>query len=191
MGNTQPGGFYNIVTKNLLAGKRKCSVDTGQLQPLQSSSRYREKLSKDGKFWGRLNLMGSKNGSFQQYVEHEQYVINPSFKYLISDNTNVTFEYILSQNNFQGGFAKYAYGIDGFKELKRSFSFSDPIIDPTRSWEHNIYGTINHNFNDNWLITGQFGYMRSQMQGESLYANYNDITLADDPKTGRKRRYQP
>ncbi len=136
--------------------------------------------------------MGSKNGSFQQYVEHEQYVINPSFKYLISDNTNVTFEYILSQNNFQGGFAKYAYGIDGFKEVKRSFSFSDPIIDPTRSWEHNIYGTINHNFNDNWLITGQFGYIRSQMQGESLYANYNNITLADDPKTGRKkRRYQP
>lgn len=131
--------------------------------------------------------MGSKNGSFQQYVEHEQYVINPSFKYLISDNTNVTFEYILSQNNFQGGFAKYAYGIDRFKEIKRSFSFSDPIIDPTRSWEHNIYGTINHNFNDNWLITGQFGYIRSQMQGESLYANYNDITLADDPKTGRKK----
>ena len=67
--------------------------------------------------------MGSKNGSFQQYVEHEQYVINPSFKYLISDNTNVTFEYILSQNNFQGGFAKYAYGIDGFKDVK----------DPSRS----------------------------------------------------------
>ncbi|MCL1031953.1 TonB-dependent receptor [Elizabethkingia anophelis] len=188
MGNTQPGGFYNIVTKKPV-GREKGNVQLtlGSFNLYRAAADIEKKLSKDGKFWGRLNLMGSKNGSFQQYVEHEQYVINPSFKYLISDNTNVTFEYILSQNNFQGGFAKYAYGIDGFKEVKRSFSFSDPIIDPTRSWEHNIYGTINHNFNDNWLITGQFGYIRSQMQGESLYANYNDITLADDPKTGRKK----
>ena len=111
--------------------------------------------------------------------------LNISFQTTPTSHLNIFFPRITS-----GGFAKYAYGIDGFKEIKRSFSFY-PIIDPTRSWEHNIYGTINHNFNDNWLITGQFGYIRSQMQGESLYANYNDITLADDPKTGRKRRYQP
>ena len=132
--------------------------------------------------------MGSKNGSFQQYVEHEQYVINPSLSILFRTTPTSHLNIFFSQNNFQGGFAKYAYGIDNFKDVKRSFTFSDPIIDPTRSWEHNIYGTINHNFNDNWLITGQFGYIRSQMQGESLYANYNDITLADDPKTGRKKR---
>ncbi|AQX06161.1 TonB-dependent receptor [Elizabethkingia meningoseptica] len=188
MGNTQPGGFYNIVTKKP-TGREKGNVQLtlGSFNLYRATADVEKKLSKDGKFWGRLNLMGSKNGSFQQYTEHEQYVINPSFKYLVSDKTNVTFEYILSQNNFQGGFAKYAYGIDGFKDVKRSFTFSDPIVDPTRAWEHNLYGTINHNFNDNWLITGQFGYVRSQMQGESLYAKYNSITLADDPKTGRKK----
>ncbi|ULT25404.1 hypothetical protein KUH03_42645 [Sphingobacterium sp. E70] len=93
--------------------------------------------------------------------------MNPSFKYNASENTNVIFEYILSQNNFEGGFSKYAYGIDGFKEVKKNFSFSDPIMDPTKSWEHNIYGTINHNFNEDWLLTAQFGYVRSEMEGAS------------------------
>ncbi|WP_300687769.1 TonB-dependent receptor [Chryseobacterium sp.] len=188
MGNTQPGGFYNIVTKKPV-GREKGNVQLtlGSNSLFRAAADIEKKLSKDGKFWGRLNVMGTKKGAFQQYVEHEQYVINPSFKYIASENTNVTLEYILSQNNFQGGFSKYVYGIEGFKELKRSFSFSDPIMDPTRSWEHNIYGTINHNFNDNWLITGQFGYVRSQMQGESLYAKYNTIALADNPVTGRKK----
>lgn len=188
MGNTQPGGFYNIVTKKPV-GREKGNIQLtlGSYNLYRATADIEKKLSKDGKFWGRLNLMGAKKGSYQQYVEHEQFVINPSFKYIASENTNITFEYILSQNNFQGGFAKYVYGLDGFKELKRSFTFSDPIMDPTRSWEHNVYGTINHNFNDNWLITGQFGYIRSQMQGESLYAKYNTIALADNPVTGRKR----
>jgi len=97
--------------------------------------------------------MGTKKGNFQQNVGHEQFVLNPSFKYNASENTNVIFEYILSQNNFEGGFSTYAYGIDGFKEVKKNFSFSDPIMNPTKSWEHNIYGTINHNFNEDWLLT--------------------------------------
>lgn len=188
MGNTQPGGFYNIVTKKPMGNNRKSVQMT-----LGSNSLYRatadidQKLSKDGKFLGRLNLMGTKKGNFQQYVEHEQFVVNPSFKYNISDDTNVTLEYIYSQNNFAGGFSKYAYGIDGFKEVKKSFTFNDPIVDPTKSWEHNVFGTINHNFNEDWMITAQFGYVRSEMEGASMYSNYNTIALKDDPITGAKK----
>ncbi|MCS4226149.1 TonB-dependent siderophore receptor [Sphingobacterium sp. BIGb0165] len=180
MGNTQPGGFYNIVTKKPSGNnQRTAQMTLGSYNLLRAAVDIDQRLSSDGKFLGRFNVMGTKKGNFQQNVGHEQFVLNPSFKYNASENTNVIFEYILSQNNFEGGFSKYAYGIDGFKEVKKNFSFSDPIMDPTKSWEHNIYGTINHNFNEDWLLTAQFGYVRSEMEGSSLYANYNTIALKD------------
>ncbi|MGE8292445.1 MAG: TonB-dependent siderophore receptor [Sphingobacterium sp.] len=180
MGNTQPGGFYNIVTKKPSGNNlRTAQMTLGSYNLLRAAVDIDQRLSNDGKFLGRFNVMGTKKGNFQQNVGHEQFVLNPSFKYNASENTNVIFEYILSQNNFEGGFSKYAYGIDGFKEVKKNFSFSDPIMDPTKSWEHNIYGTINHNFNEDWLLTAQFGYVRSEMEGASLYANYNTIALKD------------
>ncbi|MCL7988470.1 TonB-dependent receptor [Sphingobacterium sp. lm-10] len=177
MGNTQPGGFYNIVTKK---PKGEDAVNTARLS-LGSFGLYRAevdvdgKLSQDGKLLGRFSVMGTKKGSHVMHASNEQFVINPSIKYVHSEKTDFTAEYILSQNAFTGGFSKYAYGINGFKELPREFSFSDPIIDPTVVREHNVYGTVNHYFSDNWMMTGQFGYINSQMQGESLYATFNSL----------------
>lgn len=188
MGNTQPGGFYNIVTKKPMGNNKKTvQMTLGSYNLYRATADIDQVLSKDGKFLGRLNLMGTKKGNVQQYTDNEQFVINPSLKYNISDDTNVTLEYIYSQNNYTGGFSKYIYGIDGFKEVKKSFTFSDPIIDPTKSWEHNVYGTINHNFNQDWLLTAQFGYIRSEMEGSSLYAQYNNIALKDNPDKGVKK----
>ncbi|WP_239016338.1 TonB-dependent receptor [Sphingobacterium corticibacter] len=184
MGNTQPGGFYNIVTKK---PKGEDAVNTARLS-LGSFGLYRAevdvdgKLSQDGKLLGRLSLMGTKKGSHVMHASNEQFVINPSIKYVHSEKTDFTAEYILSQNAFTGGFSKYAYGIKGFKELPREFSFSDPIIDPTVVREHNVFGTVNHYFSDNWMMTGQFGYINSQMQGESLYATFNTLDSLGNTK---------
>lgn len=184
MGNTQPGGFYNIVTKK---PKGEDAVNSARLS-LGSFGLYRAevdvdgKLSQDGKLLGRLSLMGTKKGSHVMHASNEQFVINPSIKYVHSEKTDFTAEYILSQNAFTGGFSKYAYGIDGFKELPREFSFSDPIIDPTVVREHNVFGTVNHYFSDNWMMTGQFGYINSQMQGESLYATFNTLDSLGNTK---------
>ncbi|GGE99033.1 iron complex outermembrane recepter protein [Chishuiella changwenlii] len=191
MGNTRPGGFYNIVTKKPMGNNKKTvQMTLGSYNLYRATADIDQTLSKDGKLLGRLNLMGTKKGNVQQYTENEQFVVNPSLKYNISDDTNVTVEYIYSQNNFAGGFSKYIYGIDGFRDIKKSFTFSDPIVDPTRSWEHNVYGTLNHNFNADWLLTAQFGYIRSEMEGSSLYASFNTIALADnlpDTKSGPKK----
>ncbi|MFH7012867.1 TonB-dependent siderophore receptor [Flavobacterium sp. FlaQc-52] len=188
MGNTQPGGFYNIVTKKPMGTQKKVfQMTLGSYNLYRASADIDEILSKDGKLTGRLNVMGTKKQSFQQYVEHEQYVFNPSLKYDLSENTNVTLEYILSQNSFVGGFAKYSYGIDGFKDVPKEFNFADPIVDPTKSAETNIFGTINHNFNEDWLLVGQFGYVKSEMEGESLYGMYNNIVLVDDLANNKKK----
>ncbi len=185
MGNTQPGGFYNIVTKK---PKGDDAVNSARLS-LGSYGLYRAevdldgKLSKDGKLLGRFNVMGTKKGSHVMNSNNEQFVINPSIKYVASDKTDFTAEYILSQNAFTGGFSKYAYGVNGFKEVPREFNFSDPIIDPVMLSEHNVFGTVNHYFSDNWMLTGQFGYINSQMEGESLLPVFN--SLKEDGNTLR------
>ncbi|MFZ4261809.1 TonB-dependent receptor domain-containing protein [Sphingobacterium sp. HJSM2_6] len=181
MGNTQPGGFYNIVTK-----KPTGQNDVHAMFTLGSFGLYRAsvdvdgKLSDNGKVLGRLNLMGTKKGSFQMNVSNEQYVINPSLKYLISDKTELITEYIYSQNSFTGGFSKYVYGLEGFKDVPREASLSDPIVDPTVTREHNLFSSLNHYLTDNWMLTTQLGYIYAAMEGESLYARYNSI----DVKTG-------
>ncbi|MFD2598243.1 carboxypeptidase regulatory-like domain-containing protein [Sphingobacterium corticis] len=184
MGNTQPGGFYNIVTKK---PKGDDAVNSARLS-LGSFGLFRAevdvdgKMSKDGKLLGRFNVMGTKKGSHVLYASNEQFVVNPSIKYILSDKTDFTAEYIFSQNAFTGGFSKYAYGINNFKELPREFNFSDPILDPTVVREQNVFGTVNHYFSDNWMLTGQFGYINSQMQGESLYAAFNTLKPNGDVK---------
>ncbi|MGJ1421333.1 carboxypeptidase regulatory-like domain-containing protein [Sphingobacterium spiritivorum] len=176
MGNTQPGGFYNVVTKTPKGnGANAAQLTLGSFGLYRAQVDIDSKLSKDGKFLGRFNLMGTKKGSHMMNVSNEQFVLNPSFRYIASDKTDLTFEYIYSQNNFTGGFAKYAYGLKGFKELPRSFNFGDPILDPTVVKEHNIFGTVNHLISDNWMLTAKFGYINSAMEGESLYARYNTI----------------
>ncbi len=175
MGNTQPGGFYNIVTKKPGTGQNNVRLTLGSFGLYRAEADVDTRLTSDGRLLGRFNVMGTKKGSHVMNVTHEQYVVNPSFKYVLSDKTDVSLEYIYSQNAFTGGFAKYAYGLKGFKEVPVWFSFSDPIIRPTVVKEHNIFGTINHLISENWMLTGQFGYINSAMQGESLYSKFNSI----------------
>ncbi|MDR2281913.1 MAG: TonB-dependent receptor [Sphingobacterium sp.] len=185
MGNTQPGGFYNIVTKKPKGdGINSARLSLGSFGLYRGEVDLDGSLSKNKKLLGRFNIMGTKKGSHMQNVSNEQYVINPSIKYIFSDKTDFTAEYILSHNSFTGGFAKYAYGIKGFKELPREFNFSDPIIDPTVVKEHNVFGAINHYFSEDWMLTAQFGYIRSEMEGESLYAKYNTLDDKGDVRRG-------
>lgn len=181
MGNTQPGGLYNVVTKKPMGtGKTAVKMMTGSFNTYRTEIDIDSKASKDGKLMFRLNAMGSKLGSFVQYTDNELWGINPSLKYKFSDKTDVTAEYTYSQNAFTGGFAKYAYSMEGFKDLDRSFTFSDPIIDPTVIKDHSAFLTLNHELAANWKLTGQLAYIHSGMQGESLYPKFNSINEKGD-----------
>ncbi|MDM1391102.1 TonB-dependent siderophore receptor [Myroides marinus] len=176
MGNTQPGGFYNIVTKKPM-GTNKTTVKTilGSFNLYRAEVDIDNKLTKDDKLLFRLNGMATKTSSFQLYNKNNYLSFAPSLKYNISDDTNVTFEYIFNSNEFEGGFSKYAYSKNEFKELPRKFTFSDPIIDPTTIKEHNVFVNLNHRLNDDWNLTAKLGYVEATMEGESLYSIYNSI----------------
>lgn len=176
MGNTQPGGFYNIVTKKPM-GANKTTVRTtlGSYNLYRAEVDVDTKLTKNEKLLFRLNGMATKTSSYQLYNKNSYLSFAPSLKYNISEDTNVTFEYIFNSNEFEGGFAKYAYSKNGFKDLPRKFTFSDPIIDPTTIKEHNVFINLNHRLNDDWNLTAKLGYVKATMEGENMYPIYNSI----------------
>ncbi|SHF25054.1 TonB-dependent receptor [Pedobacter caeni] len=181
MGNTQPGGLYNVVTKKPMGtGKTSAKLMLGSFSTYRSEVDIDGKLTEDGKLLFRLNAMGSKVGSFIQYSNNELWGLNPSLKYKFSDKTDITAEYTYSQNAFTGGFAKYAYSMKGFKDLPRSFTFSDPIVDPTVIKDHSAFVTLNHELAKDWKVTAQLAYINSGMQGESLYPKFNSINEKGD-----------
>ncbi|SHM43923.1 TonB-dependent receptor [Myroides odoratimimus] len=176
MGNTQPGGFYNIVTKKPM-GTNKTTVKTilGSYNLYRAEVDVDTKLTKDEKLLFRINGMATKASSFQLYNKNNYLSLAPSLKYNISDDTNITFEYIFNSNEFEGGFSKYAYSKKEFKELPRKFTFTDPIIDPTMIKEHNVFINLNHRLSADWNLTAKLGYVEATMEGESLYSIYNSI----------------
>ncbi|MTG97176.1 TonB-dependent receptor [Myroides albus] len=176
MGNTQPGGFYNIVTKKP-KGSNKTTVKTilGSFNLYRAEVDLDTKLTKDEKLLFRINAMATKASSFQLYNKNNYLSLAPSLKYNISDDTNITFEYIFNSNEFEGGFSKYAYSKKEFKELPRKFTFTDPIVDPTIVKEHNVFINLNHRLSDDWNLTAKLGYVEATMEGESLYSIYNSI----------------
>lgn len=181
MGNTQPGGFYNIVTKKpRLNAASNANLTLGSYGLFRGAVDLNGKLSNDGKLLGRLNLMGTRKNSHVITAGNEQFVINPSIKYSISDKTELTAEYILSQNAFSGGFSKYIYSLEGFKKMPRWFSFNDPIVKPTVIREHNFFGALNHILSDDWMLTAQFGYIRSGMEGNNIYPIVNSLKTNGD-----------
>ncbi|MEC4042907.1 TonB-dependent receptor [Myroides odoratimimus] len=176
MGNTQPGGFYNIVTKKP-TGSNKTTVKTilGSYNLYRAEVDVDTKLTKDERLLFRINGMATKASSFQLYNKNNYLSLAPSLKYNISDDTNITFEYIFNSNEFEGGFSKYAYSKKEFKELPRKFTFTDPIIDPTMIKEHNVFINLNHRLSADWNLTAKLGYVEATMEGESLYSIYNSI----------------
>ena len=176
MGNTQPGGFYNIVTKKP-TGQNQSSVrlTMGSFNTYRFESDIDSKLTEDGKLAFRLNVMAQSVGSHSMYTTTNGLGINPSLKYQVSDQTTVTMEYTYLMSSFTGGLGSYSYSMKGFKDAPRNMTYSDPIVDPTKVNDHSTFANVNHKIDSNWQLTGQLGYSNYKMRGASIYPVFNGI----------------
>ncbi|MEN7549182.1 TonB-dependent receptor [Rapidithrix thailandica] len=175
MGNTQPGGFYNVVTKKP-TGRKKASVNltTGSFSTFRAEADIDNQLDKQGKFLYRLNLMGQMNGSHTDYRYTNGYAIDPSFKYIIDDKTSLTVEYLFQHMAFSG-FGPYLHSKKGFKDLPRHMTFNDPSVEPTKVNDQSVFINLQHQLNKDWEVTAQLAYLDYKMRGQSLYPSYNSL----------------
>ncbi|UNY98376.1 TonB-dependent receptor [Zhouia spongiae] len=183
MGNTSLGGLYNVVTKKPTGiNKNTLALTLGSFDTYRVEADFDGVLSKDGKLLYRLNLMGKLRGSHTDYGYDNGYVVAPSFKYMIDEDTEVTMEYIY-QNNAIDNYANYIYSKIGFKEFPVNTSYSDPRKDPVVMNDHSILVNMKHAINNNWTFTTQANYLNYKQRGTQLGLRYN--SLQDDGSATR------
>ncbi|MCW3462546.1 TonB-dependent receptor [Chitinophaga nivalis] len=183
MGNTQPGGFYNIVTKKPTGISQSAArLTLGSFNTYRAEADVDGRFKKDGRLLYRVNVMGQKKDSWTKYAFNNGFAFVPTLKYLVDDKTSVTLEYQYQFSEFSG-FASYIYSMNGFKDMPRNMTYNDPSINPTRVHDQSVFATVEHNIDENWKITGQAAYLNYDMQGQSLYSVYNSLD-----KEGNMRR---
>ncbi len=172
MSNGEPSGLYNVVTK------KPTGEDKGQFGlTLGSYDLYRTTLDLDGhldkshKLLYRLNLMGMSANSMRANEFSKRYSIAPVLRYLIDEKNMLTFEYDLQymQSSNIGG--TYVFSPDGYRSLPRNYSFLEPGMEPTTSYDHTAIINFQHYFNTEWKMTAQAAYFNYNRTGSSLWAS--------------------
>ncbi|MFH5832219.1 TonB-dependent siderophore receptor [Halalkalibaculum sp. DA384] len=165
----EPGGLYNVVTKKPVSQSiGEVGLTTGSYNTLRATVDVGGKLSEDGRLFYRFNGAGTTENSHREYGFNDRYTLAPSLSYGIGDNTTVTAQYSLQYSEMYIGSA-YVFAPTDFGTLPRDFSIFDPRIEPTEMKEQFAHLNLTHQFNDNWSITGQLGYMNYDQVGNSMW----------------------
>lgn len=98
--STDPGGTINMVTKKpLKSNRREVSFSVGSWGTVIGALDFTGPLNKDKSLLYRLNV-GYENGeSYRDLQFKKAYMIAPTIAYTPSEKTNVSFEFVLTNNN--------------------------------------------------------------------------------------------
>lgn len=180
LANGEPGGFYNVVTKKPTGQtKGSATLSMGSFSTYRAALDFDGKLSKDGRLLYRLNLAGQQKDFYTKYNYNNRYVVAPSFKYLVDENTSVTLEYTYQGSKYLAN-GNYVFSPKGFADpgIKNNFFYGDPSFEPGKISDHNIYLYFDHKLNEKWAMHAQVAYFNFNMKANSTWANY--LTAAGD-----------
>ncbi|WP_051881715.1 TonB-dependent siderophore receptor [Chryseobacterium soli] len=169
MSNGEPSGIYNIVTKkptgNALNGSAR--VTLGSFNMYRGEADIDTKITDKVAF--RLNLMAQNKNSFRDYEFNDRYIINPSLKVKLSDNTTLTAEYIYQRAKMSEVGSAYVYSFAGYGTKPVEYTVTDPGIDPTKVTNNTVNVNLQHKFNDNWKLTTQLSYVNEYTMGSDIW----------------------
>lgn len=169
MSNGEPSGIYNIVTKkptgNALNGSAR--VTLGSFNMYRGEADIDTKITDKVAF--RLNVMAQNKNSFRDYEFNDRYIINPSLKVKLSDNTTLTAEYIYQRAKMSEVGSAYVFTADGYGTKPVNYTITDPSIDPTKVDNNTININLQHKFNENWKLTSQLTYVNEYTMGSDIW----------------------
>ncbi|WP_419869428.1 TonB-dependent siderophore receptor [Chryseobacterium sp. CT-SW4] len=169
MSNGEPSGIYNIVTKKPTgqAFNGSAKVTLGSFNMYRGETDIDTKITDKVAF--RLNLMAQNKKSFRDYEFNDRYIINPSFKVNLTDNTTVTAEYIYQKAKMSEVGSAYVYSFEGYGTKPVEYTVTDPGIDPTKVTNHTVNLNLQHKFNENWKLTTQLTYLNEYTMGSDIW----------------------
>jgi iron complex outermembrane receptor protein len=180
IGNGDPSGMYNVVTKKPTGSNRgEVSFTTGSFDLYRTSVDLDRKLTDDGKLLFRLNAAAQTKGSFRPFEKNDRYTFAPTLSYQLSDKTKLTAEYAWQNAKMTEVGSYYIFSPEGYATLPRDFTLTQPGVPPTRINDHSAFINLQHNFSNNWKATAQVAYSKYLQNGYSSWpsAVYANSTL--------------
>ena len=181
-GQVEPGGVINFVTEQ---PSREPFFDVaftaGSFNYFETALDSSGPLTEDERLTYRLNTSYQNNDSFRDFVELQQAVIAPTFRYEFSDDTSLTFEYLLldSRPTYDEGFPIDPISFD----LPRGRTLSEPD-DSYENTTNSFYLTLDHEFNDSLRLRSGLGAELSEVDEVAFRLIFNGF----DPATGDNSR---
>jgi len=164
-GRGEPGGTVNITTKKpLFQPEYALQVSGGSYGQMRSTADLTGPISEHIAY--RLNVAAEKGDSYRDFVRSERNMVSPSFLWMISDSTTLSYEleYSKQRATFDRGVMAQGGKLDIVPRWRFLGEPGDGLhtIDTTG---HQIF--LQHYFNDDWSIQSGVSYRESSIEGTS------------------------
>ncbi|RZK77208.1 MAG: TonB-dependent receptor, partial [Pedobacter sp.] len=170
LGNGDPSGMYNVVTKKPTGNNRgEVSFTAGSFDLYRTAIDLDRKLTEDGKLLFRLNAAAQNKGSFRPFEKNDRYTIAPTMSYQFNNNTKLTAEYAYQNAKMTEVGSFYIFSPNGYATLPRDFTLTQPGVEPARMNDHSAFINLQHNFSDTWKATAQVAYSKYLQTGYSSW----------------------
>lgn len=186
-GRGDPGGTFNVVTKQPLAQR---SVTLGSQINDQGMKRgtldASGPLDDEGRLGYRLNLIGEGGDTFRDHVETERYGVAPVLSWQVDDATRIVFEGDFMRNNhpLDRGVTRYPRQSG---TASRDTFFGEKDIGKLHNDNDMAQLRFTHDLNADWTLGGGIQMLDGSLAGNAIEAN----GLAADGRTlGRNFNYR-
>jgi iron complex outermembrane receptor protein len=182
-GRGDPGGTVNITTKKpLFQPSQTIEQSVGNYSTYRTAVDLTGPLSETVAY--RLNAAYQNGNSFRDTEHSESYVISPSFIWMISPDTTLSYEMEAVQQRTP--FDRGVLAVNGRLGLIPNSRFlGEPGDGPItiKSLGHQLF--VQHQFNDDWSLQSGLSYRESSLEGLSTEASK---LLADGRTLWRQHR---
>lgn len=181
-GRGDPGGTFNIITKQPLA-ERSFAVGTqfGSFNQKRTTFDATGALDQDGQVLARVTGAFEDNGSFRDFVHGDRYYLAPVIAWKPSADTTITLEgEVLST---AATFDRGVVPINGnLRALPRNRFIGEPGIAPVRN--DNALGQlrIEHRLDPDWVVTAGAQALGGHLYGDGVGA----MNVLGDGRTLRR-----
>ncbi|MFC3561842.1 TonB-dependent siderophore receptor [Pedobacter jamesrossensis] len=170
LGNGDPSGMYNVVTKKPTGFNRgEVSFTLGSYDLYRTTVDFDRKLTSDGKLLFRLNGAVQNKGSFRPYEQNDRYSFAPVLSYQITNRTKITAEYTFQNAKMTEVGSYYIFSPNGYATYPKELTMTQPGLPATRINDQSLFLNLQHNFDDNWKLTAQAAYFKYNQIGYSSW----------------------
>ncbi|WP_212630981.1 TonB-dependent siderophore receptor [Pseudomonas sp. KB-10] len=188
-GRSDPGGTFNIVSKQPQAERRTVLGSQVNSEGLRRGTLDTTgALDEQAAFTYRLNLVAEGGDSFRDDVESERYNVAPVLRWQLNETTAVTLEgdYLHNRHPLDRGVTRYS---NQNGKLPRDRFLGEESAGKLTNANATTQLRIEHLLNDSWTLRGGVQYLDGELSGGAVENNSNAYTGLPAGSTTIGRNY--